>query len=53
MHGTRGIGPADLRLNSRTGTVDVDGRTGLVTLDGEPLRSGPAQSVSLNRLYFL
>ncbi len=53
VRGTRGIGPADLRLNSRTGEVDVDGRTGLVTLDGEPLRSEPAESVSLNRLYFL
>ncbi|MEU6537636.1 urease subunit alpha [Streptomyces sp. NPDC047000] len=53
VRGTRGIGPADLRLNSRTGTVDVDQRTGLVTLDGEPLRSRPADSVSLNRLYFL
>ncbi|MFK8911439.1 urease subunit alpha [Streptomyces sp. YS-3] len=50
---TRGIGPADLVLNSRTGAVDVDGRTGLVTLDGDPLRSEPADSVSLNRLYFL
>ncbi|WP_329349312.1 urease subunit alpha [Streptomyces sp. NBC_01261] len=53
VRGTRGIGPADLRLNSRTGTVDVDQRTGLVTLDGEPLRSEPAESVSLTRLYFL
>ncbi|AWW37385.1 MULTISPECIES: urease subunit alpha [Streptomyces] len=53
VRGTRGIGPADLRLNSRTGAVDVDPRTGLVTLDGEPLRSAPAESVSLNRLYFL
>lgn len=53
VRGTRGIGPADLRLNSRTGAVDVDGRTGLVTLDGEPLRSEAADSVSLNRLYFL
>ncbi|MFH8804772.1 urease subunit alpha [Streptomyces sp. NPDC017936] len=53
VRGTRGIGPADLRLNSRTGAVDVDARTGLVTLDGEPLRSAPAESVSLNRLYFL
>ncbi|GHH15736.1 urease subunit alpha [Streptomyces lanatus] len=53
VRGTRGIGPADLRLNSRTGTVDVDQRTGLVTLDGEPLRSQPADSVALNRLYFL
>ncbi|MET7488566.1 urease subunit alpha [Streptomyces sp. NPDC005538] len=53
VRGTRGIGPADLRLNSRTGAVDVDERTGLVTLDGEPLRSEPAESVALNRLYFL
>ncbi|MFJ5264478.1 urease subunit alpha [Streptomyces sp. NPDC088387] len=53
VRGTRGIGPADLRLNSRTGAVDVDQRTGLVTLDGDPLRSAPADSVSLNRLYFL
>ncbi|MCX5051262.1 MULTISPECIES: urease subunit alpha [unclassified Streptomyces] len=53
VRGTRGIGPADLRLNSRTGAVDVDQRTGLVTLDGEPIRSQPAESVSLNRLYFL
>ena len=53
VRGTRGIGPADLRLNSRTGAVDVDQRTGLVTLDGEPLHSEPAESVSLNRLYFL
>ncbi|MFG2680155.1 urease subunit alpha [Streptomyces sp. NPDC048392] len=53
VRGTRGIGPADLRLNSRTGAVDVDQRTGLVTLDGDPLRSDPADSVPLNRLYFL
>ncbi|MEU0586959.1 urease subunit alpha [Streptomyces sp. NPDC006132] len=53
VRGTRGIGPADLRRNCRTGAVDVDQRTGLVTLDGEPLRSAPADSVSLNRLYFL
>jgi len=53
VHGTRGIGPADLRLNSLTGAVDVNQHTGLVTLDGEPLASAPAESVSLNRLYFL
>ncbi|MET9106452.1 urease subunit alpha [Streptomyces zhihengii] len=53
VRGTRGIGPRDLLLNSRTGEVAVDGRTGLVTLDGAPLRSAPAESVSLNRLYFL
>ncbi|NSC24096.1 urease subunit alpha [Streptomyces albus subsp. chlorinus] len=53
VRGCRGIGPADLVHNARLGEVDVDQRTGLVTLDGEPLRSEPAESVSLNRLYFL
>ncbi|MFF3625832.1 urease subunit alpha [Streptomyces sp. NPDC002164] len=53
VRGTRGIGPGDLVHNSRTGAVDVDTRSGLVTLDGDPLRSEPAESVSLNRLYFL
>ncbi|MER5359949.1 urease subunit alpha [Streptomyces sp. NPDC002785] len=53
VRGTRGIGPGDLVHNSRTGEVAVDARSGLVTLDGDPLRSEPADSVSLNRLYFL
>ncbi|MEU9981177.1 urease subunit alpha [Streptomyces sp. NPDC050856] len=53
VRGTRRIGPADLLLNSRIGEVAVDARTGLVTLDGDPVRSEPADSVSLNRLYFL
>ncbi|MDA5285112.1 urease subunit alpha, partial [Streptomyces sp. Isolate_45] len=53
VRGTRGIGPKDMLRNSRLGDVDVNARTGLVTLDGEPLRSEPAERVSLNRLYFL
>ncbi|MFE5795603.1 urease subunit alpha [Streptomyces sp. NPDC056503] len=53
VRGTRGIGPADLVRNARLGQVDVDARTGLVTLDGDPVRSEPAQRVSLSRLYFL
>ncbi|MCX4956856.1 urease subunit alpha [Streptomyces virginiae] len=53
VRGTRGIGPKDMVANTRLGDVDVNARTGLVTLDGEPLRSEPAQQVSLNRLYFL
>ncbi|MFE7466876.1 urease subunit alpha [Streptomyces sp. NPDC057499] len=53
VRGTRGIGPGDLIHNSRTGEVAVDAHSGLVTLDGDPLRSEPADSVSLNRLYFL
>ncbi|GAA4224969.1 urease subunit alpha [Streptosporangium album] len=52
VRGTRGIGPADLILNSRLGSVQVD-PSGQVTLDGDPVRSAPADSVSLSRLYFL
>ncbi|WP_432108284.1 urease subunit alpha [Streptomyces sp. AA1529] len=53
VRGTRGIGPADLVHNTRLGSVEVDQHSGLVTLDGEPLRSDPAEQVPLNRLYFL
>ncbi|MFD7259247.1 urease subunit alpha, partial [Streptomyces sp. NPDC059874] len=53
VRGTRGIGPADMVNNARLGDVQVDARNGLVTLDGAPLRSEPAQAVSLSRLYFL
>ncbi|MFE1949889.1 amidohydrolase family protein, partial [Streptomyces sp. NPDC059524] len=53
VRGTRGIGPADLLHNARLGQVDVDPRSGLVTLDGDPVRSEPAQEVPLSRLYFL
>lgn len=53
VRGTRGIGPASMVRNARTGEVRVDARTGLVTLDGEPVSAPPADSVTLNRLYFL
>ncbi|MFD4134474.1 urease subunit alpha [Streptomyces goshikiensis] len=53
VRGTRGIGPGSMLRNARTGTVDVHPTTGLVSLDGEPLVSEPADSVSLSRLYFL
>ncbi|MFD5461675.1 urease subunit alpha [Kitasatospora sp. NPDC127059] len=52
VRGTRGIGPRDMVRNARTGQVEVT-ETGLVSLDGAPLRSEPADSVSLSRLYFL
>ncbi|MGW1007426.1 urease subunit alpha, partial [Streptomyces sp. NPDC002520] len=52
VRGTRGI-PGNLVLNSRVGQVDVDRHSGLVTLDGTPMRSEPADQVSLSRLYFL
>ncbi|MEU4065252.1 hypothetical protein AB0F25_23025 [Streptomyces wedmorensis] len=47
------FGAADLLLDSRVGGVRVDGRTGLVPLDGSPIRSEAAGSVSPNRLHFL
>ncbi|WP_084713617.1 urease subunit alpha [Streptacidiphilus rugosus] len=50
---TRGIGPKDMHRNHRLGTVDVNPTTGLVTLDGDPLHSHPADTVTLSRLYFL
>ncbi|WP_055478263.1 urease subunit alpha [Sphaerimonospora mesophila] len=53
VRGTRGIGLPDMVRNTRTGRVHVDSGTGLVDLDGEPLTSGPAERVSLSRLYFL
>ena len=53
VRNTRGIGPRDMLRNGRTGTVDVNPATGLVSLDGELLQSVAADSVSLSRLYFL
>ncbi|MFI9272331.1 urease subunit alpha [Kitasatospora sp. NPDC052896] len=53
VRGTRGIGPRDMVRNARTGSVTVAADTGLVSLDGSPLRSEPSESVSLSRLYFL
>jgi urease subunit alpha len=53
VRGTRGIGPKDLVLNSRMGTVDVDTRTGMVSFDGTRVYTDPAESVALSRLYFL
>jgi urease subunit alpha len=53
VRGTRGIGPAQMIRNAQLGDVQVEPVSGLVTLDGEPIRSQPAQSVSLSRLYFL
>jgi urease subunit alpha len=52
VRGTRGIGPAAMLRNSRLAAVRVD-PAGLVTVDGEPVSSEPAESTSLNRLYFL
>ncbi|GCE00349.1 urease subunit alpha [Embleya hyalina] len=53
VRGTRGIGPAAMIHNNRLAEVRVAADTGLVTMDGEPVMSEAAESVSLNRLYFL
>ncbi|GAA2877954.1 urease subunit alpha [Streptosporangium fragile] len=52
VRGTRGIGLADMVRNGRLGSVQVDA-LGRVTLDGELVHSSPADSVALNRLYYL
>ncbi len=39
--------------NDRLGAVRVDPATHEVTLDGEPMRSEPAATVSLSALYLL
>ena len=49
----RGIGAADMVRNDRLGAVRVDPATHAVTLDGEPVNSAPADSVTLSRLYLL
>jgi len=53
VRGTRDIGPRSMVRNNRLGAVRVAAASGLVTLDDEPIRSNPAESVSLSRLYFL
>jgi urease subunit alpha len=50
---TRNIGPSNMIHNARLGSVDVDARTGFVSLDGQRVYTDPSDSVSLSRLYFL
>jgi urease subunit alpha len=49
----RGIGLADMVRNDTIGRTQVDPKQATVRFDGELLAAEPAQSVSLNRLYFL
>ncbi|WP_084316412.1 urease subunit alpha [Actinospica robiniae] len=53
VRAARGIGPAAMVRNARLGLVEVAPATGLVTLDGDPVSSPPAETVPLSRLYFL
>jgi urease subunit alpha len=52
VKGTRGIGPKAMVRNTMLGDVEVDPSTGAVVLNGEPVASEPAESISLSRLYF-
>jgi urease subunit alpha len=52
VRGTRGIGPQAMVRNNRLAAVRVETATGQVTIDGQPIGSQPADSVSLSRLYF-
>lgn len=52
VRNTREIGLSSMLLNNRLAQVRV-ASDGLVTVDGEPVTSEPAESVSLSRLYFL
>jgi urease subunit alpha len=52
VKGTRGIGPTAMVRNTMLGDVEVDPSTGAVVLNGEPVASAPADSISLSRLYF-
>lgn len=53
VRGTRSLTSADMRRNDTLAVVEVDEHTGEVRVDGEPVRSTPAESVALSRLYFL
>lgn len=50
--GTRGIGLAQMIANRRVAQVSV-GPDGRVEMDGAPVSSDPAETVSLSRMYFL
>jgi urease subunit alpha len=53
VHGTRGIGLAQMMHNDRAARVQVQPDTATVTVDGSPVSSPAAESTALSRLYFL
>ena len=53
VHGTRGIGRADLVANTAAPAIDVSPADGTVSLDGRVLAAEPVADVPLNRRYFL
>jgi urease subunit alpha len=53
VEGTRGIGKADMRLNSATPEIEVDPETYVVRANGEVLTCEPATELPLAQRYFL
>ena len=51
--GCVGLTRASLHVNRATAPVDIDVRTGAVSLDGRPLAVAPVSEVPLSRRYFL
>jgi urease subunit alpha len=53
VRGCRALGKRDMKLNDALPEIRVDPETYLVTADGEPLRSQPADVLPLAQRYFL
>jgi urease subunit alpha len=53
VHGTRGIGKRDMKLNDALPVIEVDPETYEVRADGELMTCEPAQELPLAQRYFL
>ena len=53
IHGCRGLGKKDMKLNDALPNITVDTETYTVIADGEVLRCEPAQDLPLAQRYFL
>jgi urease subunit alpha len=53
VHGCRTLSKGDMKLNDALPEIRVDPETYLVTANGEPLRSKPADVLPLAQRYFL
>ena len=53
VSGVRGLTRASLHANRATAPVEIDVRTGAVSLDGRPLAVAPVSDVPLSRRYLL
>jgi urease subunit alpha len=53
VEGTRGIGKADMKLNTACPSIEVDPETYRVTADGELLTCEPAEALPMAQRYFL